>query len=116
MIYHFLGESSKQISEEAMQLLIDYAWPGNVRELENTIKAIATAPQDVIHFLELPDIIREQNKEVSLQLGQAMESYEKSYILRALRQTNGSISKAATLLGVPYNTLWFKIDKLNIPH
>src|SRR5579884_1592616 len=38
-----------QVSEEAMQKLIDHDWPGNVRELENVIeRAIVTAQGGVI--------------------------------------------------------------------
>lgn len=45
LTYYFLKKhcqrhrmSLKNLSKEAMKLLIDYEWPGNVRELENTVE------------------------------------------------------------------------------
>ncbi|MBI5366520.1 MAG: sigma-54-dependent Fis family transcriptional regulator, partial [Planctomycetes bacterium] len=47
LVDHFLGAvaretgtKKKEISREAMRLVLQYEWPGNIRELENTIKNV----------------------------------------------------------------------------
>ena len=55
LVHHFLaqaendGLSSKQIEQNAMDLLKRYRWPGNVRELENMVRRLtALYPQETI--------------------------------------------------------------------
>ena len=51
----------KQISSEAMSVLMNYDWPGNVRELENIIHRSAVVAQgDVILTKNLPQEILDQ--------------------------------------------------------
>ena len=53
----------KQISSEAMSVLIKYDWPGNVRELENIIHRSAVIAQgDVILPKNLPKEIFDNTK------------------------------------------------------
>ncbi len=61
---HFMRKYSEQfekdiqdISEDALQLLMEYDWPGNVRELENAIRrAVAFASDGTISASHLPQI------------------------------------------------------------
>ncbi|MCL2493222.1 MAG: sigma 54-interacting transcriptional regulator [Clostridiales bacterium] len=39
--FNALYRKSKEFSEEAMQMLLDFDWPGNVRELENAVERMA---------------------------------------------------------------------------
>src|SRR5439155_20193181 len=49
------GHKPKQISPEAMEVLLSYSWPGNVRELENAVeRACVTAPGKLIRPENLP--------------------------------------------------------------
>jgi transcriptional regulator with GAF, ATPase, and Fis domain len=53
------GHTAREISPEAMRLLVDYHWPGNVRELENVIERVAvTARGSMIQADDLPMEIR----------------------------------------------------------
>jgi two-component system, NtrC family, response regulator AtoC len=53
------GAAAREISPEAMRLLVEYHWPGNVRELENVIERVAvTALGSMIHADDLPVEIR----------------------------------------------------------
>jgi DNA-binding NtrC family response regulator len=42
------GKDSQDMSEDALQLLMDYDWPGNVKELENAIKHAVAFASDCI--------------------------------------------------------------------
>jgi transcriptional regulator with PAS, ATPase and Fis domain len=41
-------EDIQDISEDALQLLMEYDWPGNVRELENAIQRAVALASDCI--------------------------------------------------------------------
>jgi len=66
LVTHFLshftgrgGEVAREISPEALRMLVEYNWPGNVRELQNVIERIAvTMTSPVIQPLDLPVEIR----------------------------------------------------------
>jgi DNA-binding NtrC family response regulator len=52
-----LGKDTQDISEDALQLLMEYDWPGNVRELGNTIRrAVAFANDGAISASHLPQV------------------------------------------------------------
>lgn len=56
LVSHFLGELSlrhgslrKEISDEALAVLVDYSWPGNVRQLQNLLERLTVScPSDTI--------------------------------------------------------------------
>jgi two-component system response regulator AtoC len=66
LIEHFMarftrtnGHPVKRISEDAVQLLSEYAWPGNVRELENVIeRLVVTGRAETVMHDDLPIEIR----------------------------------------------------------
>ena len=67
LVNHFLqsfanGGGSRDLSAEAMALLVGYAWPGNVRELQNVIERLGVAAgSDAIRPEDLPVEIRASN-------------------------------------------------------
>jgi sigma-54 specific flagellar transcriptional regulator A len=53
------------ISDEAMQLLADYAWPGNVRELANLIERLMVIrPNGAVSAADLPWPIAKRDERV----------------------------------------------------
>src|SRR5574337_948532 len=53
------GKPEKEISPEAMELLIDYPWPGNVRELRNVIeRMVIMVPSKTIQPFDLGSSLR----------------------------------------------------------
>jgi transcriptional regulator with PAS, ATPase and Fis domain len=62
LVHHFLAQFTegtslitRNISPEAMDLLVQHPWPGNVRELENVLeRLVVTGNHDTIHADELP--------------------------------------------------------------
>ena len=129
----------KEISPEAMALLMRYSWPGNVRELKNIMRSAVLLSKKYILPENLPqeiqfdevlservpsskvvpdeesqekkDVIQESLKEIGKT---AKKEVEKQAILRVLKEVNGNKSKAARLLKIDYKTLYNKIKKYNI--
>lgn len=57
MIYYFMqrNQSNKEISNDVMDILINYQWPGNVRELTNVIEYMTQiSDNELITIEELP--------------------------------------------------------------
>ncbi|MBW2484168.1 MAG: sigma-54-dependent Fis family transcriptional regulator [Deltaproteobacteria bacterium] len=122
---HFLHEFSvkrgiaMEISQEAMQCLIDYSYPGNVRELKNIIeRASVLAPEPVIKPTDLPADLLEANgrkvTEDSFSLSDAVAKAEKQLLVKALSHTNGKRAEAAELLGISRKNLWEKMKQYEI--
>src|SRR3989475_5283847 len=97
------------ISAPAMRLLEAYSWPGNVRELEHTIeRAVALEKTDTVQPERLPEQITNYNQVrvaseaelpgEGLNLTAHLEQLEKTYLLEALRRTEGNQTSAAELL------------------
>ena len=113
---------------EALNALHNYFWPGNVRELENTIeRAGIISRSDRIRLDDLPENIRAcyqqsgiSEPEISTPAAEdapvplSTKEVEKEIILRALRSTQGNVSKAAGVIGISRRTLYRKMEKYNI--
>jgi DNA-binding NtrC family response regulator len=121
------GQVEKRCSDEVVRYLEEYDWPGNVRELENTIeRAVALETGDEIQSSRLPErILRYSPQQGSGEFhlpenGIDLESYlrelEKSYLLEALRRTNGNQTRAAELLHMTVRSLRHCLDKYGIRH
>ncbi len=107
----------KGISSEARSLLLNYSWPGNVRELENAIeRAVVLGIGDEIIPDDLPDTLLEvQPPEGSSgKYHDRINDLKKRMIADAVKQTKGSYTEAAKLLGVHPNYLHRLIRNLNI--
>jgi two-component system, NtrC family, response regulator len=93
-------------SDDALQAIEHHAWPGNVRELENCIRRaviMCEGPQIRAHDLGLPAA---QADEVPVNLRQARDAAEYKVMVMALARSDGSIVKAAEMLGVSRPTLY----------
>lgn len=102
----------REISPEALAVLMDYDWPGNVRELENCIeRAVVLARGDAIRPEHLPGNLRQLTSERSLtfSVGTSLEVLERQAILATLREVKGNKAAAARLLGISQRTLYRKI-------
>jgi transcriptional regulator with GAF, ATPase, and Fis domain len=107
----------KGISSEARALLVNYSWPGNVRELENAIeRAIVLGIGDEIVPEDLPDTLLEvQTAEGSSgTYYDRINDLKKRMIVDAVKQTKGSYTEAAKMLGVHPNYLHRLIRNLDI--
>ncbi len=120
-----LKTQPKDISVEAMNVLMGYPWKGNVRELENCIeRAIILSEGNTITEEHIV-----LNRQVAADLAvrnlpmtgtledvsrEAVRIVERERIGRALKETKGNKSRAAEILQVSYKTLLTKIKDYGI--
>ncbi|WP_370629645.1 sigma-54 interaction domain-containing protein [Fictibacillus sp. 5RED26] len=124
-INHFnlkFGKKVRGFTPEAEKLIQRYSWPGNVRELKHAIEHCMNFAEDdsLIEASLLPKHVTINNEpEVAIRqelttipsLRQALGDYEKQIIEMALQHTSGNILQAAKILGVPRQTLQYKIKQ-----
>jgi len=117
------GKEKKEISPEALQLLMENGWPGNVRELKNLIeRLVIMAPGKTIEVSDLPDSVRKESPSVpgpefeldGESLKEATGRFEREFILRRLAQNDGNIAKTAEQIGIARRNLHRKIRQLGI--
>ncbi|MCO6388900.1 MULTISPECIES: sigma-54 dependent transcriptional regulator [unclassified Aliihoeflea] len=110
------GGPGFRISALAEDMALEHDWRGNVRELRNRCeRAAALAVDDWIMPGDLfPEKSSIQGAGDFLPLADAREAAERRQIERALRETSGHISKAATLLDVSRTTLFNKMSRHGI--
>jgi len=101
------------VTDEVMNILMDYSFPGNVRELENIIEhAFVLCRDGYIAKSHLPNHLRHEETVNPDNLN--LSEMERTYIIRALEKNHGNRTKAAGELGIDTSTLWRKMKKLNI--
>jgi PAS domain S-box-containing protein len=117
------GREVQKISDASVEDLTTYDWPGNVRELENVLgrAMISMRPNEtVIDLQHLPLMPCEKmNMPVSFQgqvrtLGRVVADAEMTEIRRALKETGGSRTRAASLLGISMRSLFYKLEKYGL--
>lgn len=112
------GKNIKEVSPEAMDMLMSYDWPGNGREVENVIeRAIILSSEDTLLPQSLPLQVEEEPEKMGVYLppeGIALEKVEKSLIMEALKRARGNQSRAAKLLDISRNTLRYRLRKFGI--
>jgi DNA-binding NtrC family response regulator len=110
----------RNISDEALKLMLAYDWPGNVRELENCLeRAAAMSSGGTLHVADLPTSI--QNWQAQAVAGQPVmdpvrgimpiAELEKRAIMTAIEQLHGDKLEAARLLGIGKTTLYRKLKE-----
>ncbi|MEK7400506.1 MAG: sigma 54-interacting transcriptional regulator [Candidatus Poribacteria bacterium] len=129
---HFLNKFSIKtgklisvISNEAMDLLINYHWPGNIRELESAIeRGVLLENSEVLQYENLPQAIlltinkpktkinnyEDKNGDEILPL----DEIEKKALSNALKITGNNIQKAAKALGINRATVYRKLEKYKL--
>ena len=116
------GKAQKRLSDEALQLLMQYDWPGNVRELEHVIEgAVILSHDEVITAKDLTltasSGMQKSNPVPMLQKdGEflSLEKMEKMQIELVLQKNNYNRSKTAQMLGITPKTLYLKIKRYGI--
>lgn len=117
LIEHFIGKFNKKIgkeikgvSEEVMNILLNYAYPGNIRELENIIEHTFILCKGT-HILKehLPRYLHEQKTLVPEK--KSIQKLEEEHIIHTLHTCGGNMGKAAEELGIHRTTLWRKLRR-----
>lgn len=119
-----LGCQISGISADVHEIFLRYPWPGNIRELHCTLEgAMNLAETDRIEVSHLPPYLLQKLvqdhpvdfKEVeNLPLQEALIKVEETLIRSALQKSAWNISQTARILGLPRQTLQYKIQSLQI--
>jgi two-component system, NtrC family, nitrogen regulation response regulator NtrX len=117
---HTYSRRPKEISEDALEALMRYSWPGNVRELRNLIERIVIMNPSVskLERKHLPTLVYRESGRRTMgdfsSLHQARAAYERDYILKKLDENQGSVSRAAEVLGLERSHMYRKMKALGI--
>ena len=139
LVGHFLrklssdvGRRVERIEPEALDALMRHSWPGNVRELENVVhRSLLACSSDVVKLSDLPADIRcgvlpalppapdrpgggRWAEEFPEDEVVPLRELERRAIQHALKVTQGSVSKAAKMLGIGERTLYRKIKEYEL--
>jgi PAS domain S-box-containing protein len=120
LVASFLGQSRaatgkpvKDVSREAMRILLQYDWPGNVRELKSAIDfATLHCKGSVINAENLPPEIVSSRYPGPPPSDQYAD--EKQRVLAALETAGGNRTAAASQLGISRATLYRRLASLDI--
>ena len=99
------------ISPGGMELLLEYHWPGNIRELENLVERIVVTSsggvitRDSVFAALNPGGLRFRGEGLEgASLKRQVAAFEREVILHTVER-EGSLRKAAKVLGVDHSTL-----------
>jgi DNA-binding NtrC family response regulator len=111
----------RNISDEALKLLLAYDWPGNIRELENCLeRACALTSGPTINVSDMPTSIQTWKSQTQFVVTEAsaaadkitsLVELERQAILQAVDHLHGDKLEAAKLLGIGKTTLYRKLKE-----
>ena len=139
LVDYFIGMACKELNRpkvsvdpEAMMRLMSHSYPGNVRELQTAIKrAVLFSTKNRITLESLPEQFREAaewrtpmdevphtaealKKEKLAARARAAAMVERSFLVRALQQSGGNVSKAARVTGMNRSQFQQMVSKHSI--
>ena len=120
-----LGRDKKSIDPDALASLVRHPWRGNVRELRNTIEraAVLSSGETIgVDDLDLDEPGSDPGGDAAISLGmsfrdakkQMVEGFERQYLIRALREHDGNVSRTAESIGMVRQSLQQKIRELDL--
>ncbi len=102
-----------EISEGAIQQLVNYSWPGNIRQLINVAKyANAMCTGDLISTEHLPREIQTEDCSAAAQQNVQYSEYES--IMKSLKDNKWNITKVSKELDICRATVYRKMKTYNI--
>jgi PAS domain S-box-containing protein len=104
------------ISDQAMDILLNYDYPGNIRELENILEhALIVGQSGMILPHHLPDYLQQYRavRYPSARI-EPLQDAERQKILQALENHGGNRALAAKSLQMNRSTLWRKMKRFQI--
>jgi Nif-specific regulatory protein len=113
-----MGVEAREISPQALGMLMCYHWPGNVRELENVIeRAVILSEGGVIQSAHLPPSLQtpavsEINAAGTLDTRLAAAEYD--MIVESLKTHRGNTTQAAEHLGLTRRILGLRMKRYGV--
>jgi two-component system response regulator AtoC len=114
------GLPPKRLTPDARIALQAHGWPGNARELANLMERVAVLVEgtsvtgrdlDIRGRALAPTNVAIVPKDVERPLRESMGDFERFQLIAALESSGGNLSRAAALLGVPRNTLRYRLER-----
>lgn len=105
------------ISNDAIEILMNYPWPGNIRELKSAFEyAFVNCHETLIRSHHLPPnvLYGDRTLEMPEKKSTDRESLKKKRLLEALEQAGGNQSMAAEILGVSRVTVWNQMKRFGV--
>jgi two-component system response regulator AtoC len=110
------------IDRNTIEFVTSLDWEGNVRQLENAVEsAVILCDSGVLmpsHFSHLKTGTERYQEvefdEKDMSLSRAVAKFERNWIIKALKATNGNRTKAAQLLNISHRTLLYKMKEYGI--
>lgn len=106
-----------RVSDNGLQVLLQYQWPGNIRQLRNVLLRLAVQSQGRLitdkEILALSEEFGAMDT-ARIEVFPSLEEMEKNHIKAALERAGGNISDAAGLVGIARSTLYQKMKKYDI--
>ncbi|WP_213998770.1 sigma 54-interacting transcriptional regulator [Arsukibacterium sp.] len=88
-----------RFADDAMQTLATAKWPGNVRQLVNVIEQCVALTHSPVIGQSLVEQALSQNSSYWPTLTDARDQFERQYLVRVLKMTEGNVTRAAELAG-----------------
>ncbi len=119
------GKRPKQITENAMHVLTNYAWPGNIRELRNTIERLSIMTsaetieahdvQNVLAISPSPkQTITTPSFDEELPLKEILNQFESRVLKQMFAKYDGNVSQMASALQTDRANLHKKLKKYGV--
>lgn len=105
------GERGR-VSREMKKRLMEYHWPGNVRELRKAIENSYYHSENGMLDFEVPNLGTPEN----LHECTTLDDFYRFAIKRALGLTDGNVLEASKILGISKQTIYRKMERLNISY
>lgn len=122
---------ARQFSAEAIEILESYSWPGNIRELKNLVERVSIlCDAETIQAKHLPGELQNTCTEVDIgdfpATWEEFRNYkqklrenlvmkiEKEFLVMALQEAGGNVSKAAQQIGMQRTNLHSLLKKYKI--
>jgi DNA-binding NtrC family response regulator len=114
------GLPQKRIGLDAREAILAYRWPGNLRELLNVadrVTLLSDEPVITAARLDLPTGGHRAGRgsfDDTPSLRESSVALERAELLEALERAGWRLAVAASRLGLPRNTLRYRLEKLGI--
>ena len=115
------GRPPLRYSAGALAALEAWRWPGNVRELRNLVeRLVILSDGDEVGVEDLPAALggdadrRLAELPENATLRDARDDFERRYILKILRDSDGNVARAAESLGVERSSLYRKLRQYGV--
>ncbi|MBI3017819.1 MAG: sigma-54-dependent Fis family transcriptional regulator [Deltaproteobacteria bacterium] len=114
-----LGKKIKYVTDETLDVLMNYQWKGNIRELQNILERSILLSDNDTQFLNvhhLPsELISQTHDTAHYNFKEAMRKSEIKHIQWVLEKNRFDKKKTAQDLGLSLSSLYRKIEELAMP-